>query len=246
MPVLVTREIRTRYRSSLLDLAWSAITPIVLLLVYGVILTQSFHVTSAASPYLSSAWAGLVLWTAFGSAVGGGVSSLIASSDLITKVYLPLEAMPLAYVGASLLDLGVGMTSLIVIALVQGVHLGPMSIVAVVPVVVLLVWSAVVAMFSAILAVFVRDTIHVVHLVLRVGFFATPVMYETSFLPRSLAWTAKVNPVSAAIIGLRDTLLRSVSPDWFVLVAQLLVGLFGFMLAVRYIRAVESRAVDVV
>lgn len=218
----------------------------VLLLVYGVILTQSFRVTATDAPYLSSAWAGLVLWTAFGSAVGGGVSSIVASSGVITKVYLPLETLPLAFVGASLLDLGVGLVSLVGIALAQGVPLRPMAIVSLMPVAVLLVWSAVVAMFSAILAVFARDIVHVVQLALRVGFFATPVMYEASFLPRSLAWTAKVNPIAAAIDGLRDTLLRSTSPNWRVLVLQLLVGVAGLVAAVRYIGSVESRAVDVV
>ena len=246
LPILVKREIRTRYRTSLLDLAWAVITPVALLGVYGLILSKSFNVDSACGPYLSSAWAGLVLWTAFSTAVGGAVYSLVAASDLITKVYFPLEAMPLSVAGASLLDLGVGLLSLLVLVMVQGVPLGAAALTMVLPIAVLVVWSAVMSVAVAVLAVFIRDTIHAVNLALRLGFFATPVMYDASFLPPAFAWSASVNPVAAAIAGVRDALLCARAPNVGLLTVHLVVGLVAFVLAVRYVRSVESRIVDVV
>lgn len=245
LPVLVGREIRTRYRTSVLDVAWAIITPVVLMVVYGLILTQSFDVSGSCAPYLSSAWAGLVLWTAFATAVGGAVSSLVASSSLITKVYFPLEAIPLAIVGASLLDLGVGLVSLVALVVVQGVDLHPVGFALLAPVAVLVVWAAVLSMLTAALAVFARDLVHGVGLALRVGFFATPVMYETGFLPSSLEWTAKVNPVAVAINGVRDALLCGRSPDTALVGGHLAAGLVAFAVVVLYIRAIEPRVVDV-
>jgi len=246
LPILITREIRTRYRTSLLDLTWAVITPLALLGVYGFILANSFNVTAACGSYLSSAWAGLVLWTAFATAVGGAVYSLVASSDLITKVYFPLEAMPLSVAGASLLDLGVGLLSLVVLIVVQGIPMGAWAAGALLPIAVLVVWAAVISVLVAVLATFVRDTIHAVNLALRLGFFATPVMYDASFLPPALAWTASVNPVAAAIAGLRDTMLCATAPDTKLLAVHLAVGLVVFGLAILYVRSVESRIVDVV
>jgi ABC-type polysaccharide/polyol phosphate export permease len=243
--VLVTREIRTRYRTSVLDIAWAVITPVVLMVVYGLILTQSFNVTGSCAPYLSSAWTGLVVWTAFSTALGGAVSSLVASSNLINKVYFPLEAIPLAIVGASLLDLAVGLASLVVLVLVQGVHLELVGFAAVLPVAVLILWSAILSMLTAVLAVFARDVIHAVGLGLRVGFFATPVMYETGFLPGSLAWTAKLNPVAVAINGIRDAVLCGRSPNLALVGIHLAGGVAVFFLVVSYIRAIEPRVVDV-
>lgn len=246
LPILVKREIRTRYRTSALDLAWTIITPVTMMVVYGFILTRSFNVTSSCGPYLSSAWTGLVLWTAFATAVGTGVYSLIASSDLITKVYFPLESMPLAMVGASLIDVVVGMVTLVGLALVQGVPVGWVALTGLLPLAVLVVWSAAIAMITAVVAVFVRDAVHGVNLAIRVGFFATPVMYESSLLPAGLAWTAKANPVAASIDGMRSALLCGTLPSVKLLAAQLALGCGLFALAVLYTRSIESRVVDVV
>jgi len=241
----MTREIRTRYRTSLLDVAWAVITPVVLLVVYGLILTQSFNVKSACAPYLASAWTGLVIWTAFSTALGGSVSSLVASSSLISKVYFPLESIPLAIAGASLLDLGVGFGSLLVLLVVLRVPFDLVGLTVVLPLGVLILWSAVLSMLTAVLAVFARDVIHAVGLGLRVGFFATPVMYETGFLPSSLAWTAKLNPVAVAINGVRDSLLCGESPSLRLIAVHLVVGVAAFIAVVQYIRSIEPRVVDV-
>jgi ABC-type polysaccharide/polyol phosphate export permease len=246
LPVLVRREIRTKYRTSVLDMAWALITPIAVLAVYGIVLTRSFSVTASCAPYLTSAWTGLVIWTVFATAVGGGVTSLVASSELITKVYFPLEAMPLSHVGLSLVDLVVGGATLIPLALVQGVRFTPTALWVVLPVAVLVVWSSVFAVLAAVIAVFVRDAVHLVMLLLRVGFFATPVMYESSFLPPALAWTADVNPVAASIDGVRAALLCGEVPAIGVLGVQLALGLLAFGAVVLYVRSVESRVVDVV
>jgi lipopolysaccharide transport system permease protein len=246
LPILVRREIRTRYRTSVLDLGWAVITPVALMTVYGLVLTRSFDVTATCAPYLTSAWAGVVLWTAFANAVGSAATSLTSSADLITKVYFPLEAMPLSVAGVSLLDLAVGLVSLIGLALVQGVHLGPTAFAAVLPIAVLIVWTALISMVTAVLATFVRDVIHGVALALRLGFFATPVMYEVGFLPGALRWTATANPIAASITGVRATVLCGVAPATALLAAHLLVGLGACGLSVVYIRSVESRVVDVV
>ena len=246
LPILAKREIRTRYRTSALDLAWSIITPVTMMAVYGFILTRSFNVTSACGPYLSSAWTGLVLWTAFATAVGTGVYSLIGSADVITKVYFPLESMPLAMVAASLIDLAVGVVTMVALALVQGVPITGALVTGLLPLAVLIVWSAVIAIVASVIAVFVRDVVHGVNLAIRVGFFATPVMYESTLLPASLAWSAKVNPVAVAIDGMRSALLCGNVPSIKLLGAHLAAGLALLVLAVGYTRSIESRVVDVV
>lgn len=246
LPVLVRREIRTKYRTSALDLTWAIITPVALLAVYGIILTSSFDVTTACAPYLSSAWTGLVVWTTFATAVGGGVYSLVTSSSLITKIYFPLEAMPLAQVGVSFIDLFVGLAILGGLLVVQGVGISATALWMLLPLAVLVVWASVVAVASSTLAVFVPDAVHLVMLVLRVGFFATPVMYESSFLPSEFAWSARVNPIAIAIEGLRACLLCGDRPGLELLSAHLLVGMVLLAAFVLYTRSIESRVVDVV
>jgi lipopolysaccharide transport system permease protein len=243
--ILTPRELRLRYRENLLDVAWALITPVAVMIVYGIVLTQSFNASGSCSPYLSSAWTGLVVWTFFATALGTASWSLLTSSDLITKVYFPREALPLSVVGATLLDLGIGVVTIVIVALVQGVSLGPMAFAAIPALVLLLLWTAAACVFAAALAVFLRDVTQAVQLFLRVGFFATPVMYEPSLLPHALAWTATVNPLAVAISGVRQPVLCGVAPDWEPLLLQLVAGAVLLVLSVLYVRSVESRMADV-
>jgi ABC-type polysaccharide/polyol phosphate export permease len=242
---LTPREFRIRYRASALDLGWSLITPVALLLVYGVILTGAFDVTGGCAPYLSTAWAGLVVWAFFSSAVGSSAHSLLVSSDLVSKVYFPREAIPLAEVGVSLIDLAIGLVTFVAVFLVQGVPVTHTVVAAVPAILLVVIWSAAISIFAAVLSVLVRDVGHAVGLGLRLGFFATPVMYEADALPERLGWIAVVNPVAVAIGALRDSVLCGTWPSWSLLGAQLVVGIAVLAAALWYVGRIEDRLVDV-
>ena len=244
--VLAPRELRTRYRQSVLDIAWALIHPWRLLAIYGVVLTQSFNVTGEGVPYLSLAWSGLVLWTFFATSLGGSASCLISSQDLVTKVYFPREALPIAVVGASLADLGIGLVTVMILVMIQGIPLTWHAALAVLPVTVLIVWAAAIGVFVAVFAAFIRDMPHLVSLVVRVGFFASPVMYDESTLPPALQWTSVVSPVAVAINGFRAAVLRAEVPDLPLLSTHLVLGSALLAASVLYTRSVESRVTDVV
>lgn len=244
--VLTPRELNTRYRQSVLNIAWALITPIAVLVVYGIVLTQSFDVTGDGVPYLSLAWSGLVLWTFFSTSVGASVTSLLSSQDLVTKVYFPKEALPLSMVAASLADLAIGLVTVFILVPVQGVPITWYAIFSALPLVVLIVWAAALSVLGAIFAAFVRDVPHLVQLAIRVGFFATPVMYAAASLPPALRWTATVSPVAVAIEGFRDSVLRGRLPDLNLIFLQLAAGTALLVCSVFYTRAVESRVTDVV
>jgi ABC-type polysaccharide/polyol phosphate export permease len=214
--------------------------------VYGVVLTQSFDVDGNGIPYLSMAWSGLVLWTFFSGALGSSAVSLIYSADLITKVYFPKEAIPLSMVGASMVDLGIGLLTVVIIMPIQGLIPTWTAIFGLLPLLVLISWAAALSVFVAVLAAFIRDVPHAVQLIIRVGFFITPVMYDAESLPPSLRWTAVASPVAASIDGFREAVLRGNVPDLPVLLAHLVVGVSLFVASVSYTRAVEARLTDVV
>ena len=244
--MLAPREVRVRYRQSLLDVSWALISPVVIASVYGYILTRSFSVNGGCAPYVSSAWTGLVLWTFFATSLGSGVSSLVSSSDLISKVYFPREAIPLSMAGASLVDLGVGGVTVFAVLLIQGVPLRPTMVWALLPVLILIIWTSAICVLTAVWAAFARDFIHAVHLALRVGFFATPVMYDGSFLPPAFAWTARVNPVAVAIDQTRASLLCGARPSLRLLAIHGVIATTALVGAVVYTRSVESRIADVI
>lgn len=240
------RAFRTRYRQSALDVLWSVLNPVVVLAVYGLIFTAAFDVTGDGIPYLSFAWAGLVVWMFCSTALATAAPSLSTVADTIAKVYFPREVVPLAEVGAGTIDLGIALAILVALALAQGLTLS-VTVVAVVPVLlVLVVWTAALSTWVAVVSVFLRDVRPTIGLLIRVGFIATPIMYPVSDLPEWAQWTASVNPIAVCIEGVRDTVLRDAWPDWPLLAVQGAVGAALLVASLAYTRAVEHRMVDVV
>jgi ABC-type polysaccharide/polyol phosphate export permease len=99
---------------------------------------------------------------------------------------------------------------------------------------------------AGVLAAFARDVVHAVALILRVGFFATPVMYDAALLPDAFAWSSSVNPVGVAITAIRDIIFCRTMPDLPLLGIQLVAGVAAVGLAMMYVQRVERRVPDVI
>ena len=238
--VLSSRELKGRYRQSVLELGWSLITPITTLAVYGVVLNQAFDVDAGGAPYLSLVWVGMVVWMTFSSAIGGAVTSIVVNRDLISKVAFPKEVLPLAVVGASVVDLAIGILVLVPLLAVQ---VGSVSVTALATVPVF----ALVMLWTAALAVlFLRDAVQATRLALQVGFFATPVMYSSLQFSERLDKLSYFNPLAVSITALRDVLIFERWPEWKLLGSHALAGSAVFVSALYLCRLLEDRMVDVI
>lgn len=246
IPPLVVREVRSRYRTSALDVAWAVINPAVTLLAYGLILTQAFGAKSECGPYVTSAWSGLVLWMFFATSVTAGSASIVSSASLVTKVYFPREALPLAATGSAMLDLGIGLLTVVALIVIGGSGLTLYSPAAVLPVLMLVCWTAALSVFLGAVSVFAHDTLHLVQLVVRVGIFVTPVFYGAEMLPSGLAWLEVVNPVAVSIEAFRSFALCGRAPDWRLLLVHTAASVCALVGSVLYVRSVESRIADLV
>jgi lipopolysaccharide transport system permease protein len=239
-----SRELRARYRQSWLRAGWTVIQPVVLLMTYGWVLTAVLDVGDDRIPYLTFAWAGLGPFIFIQQALGAGVGSIQQSRHIITKVYFPREILPLSAVGTAFVDLVVMTAILVVLAWVQ---IGPPTIhlLAIVVVdAVLVTWMAALTMLAASAAVFRRDVIHVMPLVLRVLFIISPVMYATSLLEERAPAFVSWNPLTVTIEATRDVVTRHVWPDWLLLGVHGAVGVVLFLVAMMVMRSFERRMSD--
>jgi ABC-2 type transport system permease protein len=178
--------------------------------------------------------------------VAVGVQSLVANADLVSKVYFPREVLALSIVGASLVDLIIGVAVLVPLLAVQ-VKTVAITALAVIPIlVVVLVWTAAVTVLTATVSVFLRDGIHATRLAIQVGFFASPVMYSTAILPPHLAAWSRLNPLAVCINAMREALLFQRWPDWTWLGLHAAGGTALLAIAVVLTRSVEDRMVDVI
>lgn len=242
--VLARRELRLRYRQSVLDMAWAVIAPVVTLAVYGYVLSVGFDVRASCGPYAASAWTGMVLWTFVATAVGAATTSLVSAGDLAKKVRFPLEAVPLSSAAAALADLGVGLVTVVAVVLVAGIGLGLTWLGALLPIAMLVVWVSALSVAVGVLSVFLRDLAHATQLALRVGFFATPVVYEAQLLPPAFAWSVTWNPVGVAITDVRDAVLCGAWPAPGRSLLLLGVGAVVLVAALAGARALQTRIVD--
>lgn len=238
------REFRARYRQSVLDIAWSVIQPAATLAIYGVLLVTAFKVSGDSLPYLSFAWGGMCVWAFMSNAVAMAVPCLSDANGAMSKTYFPREVIPLAVVGAAMMDLAVQTVILVAIAGIQGVGVDGHIVALLAVYAVAAVFTAGLCVLWAAVAAFVRDVRHATGLILQAFFFASPIMYPVTRYPPHFAWTVRWNPVAILVEATRDAALRHRWPEWNLLAGLGLVGIVLLALAIAYVRSVESRMVD--
>ena len=201
---LVRKELKVKYKNSVLGFAWSMVNPLFLLVVYSFV----FNVLGTAFSYFTI-WLliGILVWNVFNTSVLSGTTSVSANGYLVNKVRFPREVLPLASVGAALVHFFLQSLVLVAVLIVirynvdwSYMWLLPIALFA------LLVFAAALAVTFSALNVYLRDTGHLLELSMTAWFFLTPILYEYMLLAnkaRELGVTANIvliNPVTDIVI----------------------------------------------
>lgn len=244
--VWTRRDLRVRYRQSVLSAAWGLIQPITLLVIYGWVVVRVLDVSQTELPYLSFAWAGIAPFTFLSQSLGHGVGSIQTSGALISRVYFPREVLPFSVVMASLVDLGVMTLILVVVGWIQVGPPGPEIVGLLLVNAVLITWAAALTLIASTITVFRRDLNYAVPLLLRVLFIVSPVVYSAEFIKERAWFLWAANPLAIVIEGTRDTVLLGRWPDMPLTMIHLAAG--AVLLAAGYaaFRRVEPRMGDYV
>lgn len=223
--MLVWRDIRVRYKHSLLGAAWAIIPPLATTLVFVVVFCHALKVPPQSLtgfesvPYPLFALAGILPWTYFASAVSGAVGSLVTNRPLLTKIRFPREVFPFAAVGSALIDFCVAAVAFAVVAgwyAWRGewsFHFGwPLAFVPLV----MMVQTTLLAGISLLLAmgnVFYRDVGFVLRSLLPLLMFVTNVVYDFRGIGPRWRLLVNLNPLTPIITAYRRCLLADQFPD---------------------------------
>lgn len=193
--LLAERDIRVRYKQTLLGVLWIVIQPLVAMVVFTVVLGDGVGVPSAGVPYAAFVLTGLAIWTPYNAAVSRAAGSLVDAPDLVTKVYFPRVLAPVGGVLGTIVDLGVAVLIAQVVAVIAGVPLQ-----ATAPLLVLVLPGFVFAALAfgvwlSALNVIYRDVGYALTFGMQLLFFATPIVYPLDVLGETLQTLAAVNPV---------------------------------------------------
>jgi homopolymeric O-antigen transport system permease protein len=207
---MVWRDLKVRYRQTVLGVLWVVVQPLILMGIFALLLGRLGGLSKGTPghvPYTVLVFAGLVPWTLFASSMSATSQSLVNDAHLITKVYFPRLILPISSVGSYLVDFLLATAVLLVLMAGYGIYPG-WRIVALPAVAVVAIVSALgVGTWLTALNVRYRDVRYAVPFLVQVWLFASPVAYSSTKIPTAFRALYDLNPIAAAVEGSRWALI---------------------------------------
>jgi lipopolysaccharide transport system permease protein len=243
--ILAERDIRLRYRQTLLGIAWVVLQPLVSALIFAVIFGLFAKLPSDGAPYLLFVFAGMLPWNLFAGGVQRGGNSLIGAASLITKIYLPRAIIPIASVSAVLLDFAVAGAVMAILLVAYGVS--PTWTILALPalVVLTLMLSVGISLLFSALAVYYRDFSYALPFIIQVWLYGSPVVYASSLVPERYQVLYGLNPMVGVIDGFRWALLGGPMPTT-ALVESVVVTVLLLLCGAAVFKRIERNFADAI
>ena len=242
---LALRDIKVRYKQTALGVTWVLLQPLLAMGIFSIVFGQR-GLAANGVPYPLFVVSGLVPWFYFSNATSGASGSIVGNTQLISKVYFPRLAIPLAAVLANLVDLGIGLLLELALLAVFGVGVG-WHLLALPVLVVLIVLTALgVSVWLSALDVQYRDVRYAVPFFVQVWLFATPVIYSSGDVPERWRPILALNPMTGVIEGFRWSLLGAGDPPLAALLGSILIVAVLLTTGLLYFRRMERTFADVI
>ncbi|RMD60053.1 ABC transporter permease [Candidatus Parcubacteria bacterium] len=243
--VLAARDIKVRYKQTVLGAGWAILRPFITMVIFSVVFGNLAKIPSEGYPYPVFVYAALLPWTFFSGAISTSGQSLIGSAQLVSKVYFPRLIIPLASIGASLVDLLISTAILLLMMAYYGVGwswnllAGPFLVLFV-------IFTALgVGTLLSALTVAYRDFTHLTPFLVQIWMYVTPVIFPVSLVPERWQWMLYLNPMTGLIEGFRSAFLGKPF-DWSGIGISFFLSVAIFIVGVSYFEKVERRFADII
>lgn len=243
---LVWRDIKVRYRQTVLGIAWAVIQPFLTMVVFSVFFGRLARVPSDGVPYPIFTFAGLVPWAFFANGLSQASNSVVGSAALVQKVYFPRLVLPIATVFTGIIDFAIAFV--VLLGLMGYYGLAPTRHAIWLPLLLLLalVTSLGVGLWLAALNVAYRDVKHAVPFLTQFWLFATPIAYPSTMLAEPWRTVYGFNPMVGVVEGFRWALLRTNTAPGPQVVVSAIVGLAVLAGGLFCFRRMERTFADLV
>ena len=230
---MVRRELRGKYKGSILGFLWTFINPLLQLVVYTIVFSNIMRM--GVSNYEIFLFVALIPWMFFSTSVLSGAGSIIYNQSLVTKIYFPREILPLSVVTSNFINMIY--CSVIVLAVVLFYHMNlNLEVWFMLPVIAFIEYILVIGIVLIVsaLTVYFRDLEHILGIIIMAWQFLTPVMYPESFVPSQYQAILYLNPMTPIIISFRDVLYYGKRPVVenlvYAFLWSLIIFICGFLL----------------
>lgn len=243
---LTWRDVKVRYKQTLLGAAWAILQPLLTMLIFTLLFGQFAGIKSEGIPYPIFAYGGLLVWTFFANSVTNSGNSLVGSANLITKIYFPRMIIPAAAVCAGLVDLVLAFG--VQIGLMVYYHVRVTWAITMIPLLILLATMLAlgVGMWLSALNVKYRDIRYAIPFLIQLWMFASPIIYPLSMLPAKWQWVLTLNPLTGIIQNFRIALFANQAFEWKSLGVSALLTLMVLIYSAFSFRRMERHFADIV
>jgi len=243
---LTKRDIKVRYKQTVLGGLWAIIQPFFTMIVFTLFFGRLAKIPSDGIPYPIFVYTGLLPWTYFANALSASGNSLVGSANLITKVYFPRLIIPASASLAGLIDFFIAM--LVLAGMMIYYQFLPGFGILLFPFLVGLTFlcSVGVGLWLSALNVQYRDIRYVIPFLIQLWMFVSPVIYPVSMVPQRFQWLLAMNPMGGVIQAHRASLLGHQPIDWFLLGISTAIIIIIFLSGLYYFRRMEKTFADVI
>jgi lipopolysaccharide transport system permease protein len=245
--MLAWRDIKIRYKQTLLGIAWVVFQPLVNTVIFSFFFGKVAKIPSGSLPYPLFVLSGLVYWTFFSNALTNASSSLVVNEDIIKKVYFPKIIAPLATIIPTFLDFFINFL-LLGIALIIYARLPSLLSLVIIPlgIVITLLTIAGIGIFFAAVNVKYRDVRYILPFFIQLFLFITPVIYPTSILRKDHLYLIALNPMTGVIDSLRTVISGSNNVNYAILAIGFVSSILIFCTGLYYFHKTERYFADVI
>jgi lipopolysaccharide transport system permease protein len=240
------REIKIRYKQSILGGAWAILQPLALTIIFTVVFSYFARIDTGEIPYPLFAYTALLPWTLLSTAISFAVPSLVNNMQLVTKIYFPREILPLASIAAAVVDFMIGIGLLILLMVYYKVPLTVQFLWLPLLVLIQVLLITGVSLCLAAANVFYRDIRFVITLFLQVWMYASPVIYPETMVPEKYRILYNLNPMAGIIASYRRVLLQDLPPLQFEMILAGLVSVLLLVTGYWFFKKVEPDFADII
>lgn len=244
--IFVWRDIKVRYKQTVLGILWAIFQPFVTMVVFSFFFGQLVKMPSDGVPYPIFVYSGLLFWNYFSAALSGSSDSLISSEGIIKKVYFPRIILPFSTSITPMIDFLFAL--LVLFALMAYYKFVPSLIGCLfIPVLLLisLLGSSGLGLFLTSINVKYRDVRYILPFFIQILLFVTPVIYPVSIIPQKYQWVIYLNPMAGVVTLARSLLLNTSAPDWRLLAVSSAAAVILMIGGIAYFRKTERFFADI-
>lgn len=227
----IKKDIRGKYKSSILGVIWSFLNPLLQLAVYAIVFPLIMK--SNIPNYTVFVCCGLIPWTFFSTAISRTSFVMVENANIIKKVYFPREILPISIVTSEMVNFII--STIIILAFVIAYGIGFSWYIVFYPVILIIQYILLIgiSLLVSSITVYIRDLQHFIGILLQLLFYATPIVYGLDIIPQSFRWILKINPMSYIIDGYRSIFYYQRMPDFvglgIVLAISVILCIIGYL-----------------